>query len=440
MEKSLGRVMYDWAFELFPIHRSLTGPGVRQTLKFIKQILPNLEIHAVPSGTKAFDWTIPDEYKFIEATIKDMSGNTLISTKENNLHVVAYSIPVDKIIDKGELEDHLHSIPSQPDAIPYVTSYYNRDWGFCLSENQRKSLGNGPFQVRIDSKLEPGFLNFGEIVIPGDSKEEILLSTYICHPSMANNELSGPVVSMALINWLQSLEKRKYTYRVVFLVETIGSIYYISRNLEALKSNVKAGWVLTCLGDNLSYSYLPTRNGNTLADRVSKRALLDKAGKFKQYGWLDRGSDERQYCAPGVDLPVASIMRSKYGEYLEYHTSLDNMEFISPEGLLGGYEVLKASIIILETNSTYKPTYLCEPQLGKHGLYATKGNKYLSQEFHDIRNVLTYLDGDNDILTLSDKCDLSYDSVVQILKNLISASLIEPLNLGKDEMLQLHFS
>ena len=420
--------MYNQVVELFPINRSLTGEGVRNTLEYFKNILPELTIYEVPTGTKAFDWTIPNEWKVTDAYIADLNGNHLISFRDNNLHLVGYSIPIDRVMSKSDLEEHLYSLPKQRNAIPYVTSYYSENWGFCLSQIQRDQLGVGPFHVVIQSELFPGSMSYGELIIHGESKQEVLLTTYVCHPSMASNELSGPVILAALALWLKRQHSFRYTYRILFLVETIGSVYYLSQHIKHLKENVIAGWVLTCLGDDRAYSYLPTRSGNTLTDRVSKKVLTEIDANYLQYTWLDRGSDERQFCSPGVDLPVGSIMRSKYDEYPEYHTSLDNLDFVSPAGLQGGFRALQMAITTIESRKCYKINVDCEPQLGKRGLYPSLSTKESVSTVYNLMNVISYLDGRFDIEEIAELCQISINETEEIIARLIAAKLIENSN------------
>lgn len=420
--------MYNQIVELFPIDRSLTGEGVRETLEYFRKILPELAIHEVPTGTKAFDWTIPNEWKVTDAYIADLKGNRLISFKNNNLHLVGYSTPIDTIMNKSDLDEHLYSLPNQRNAIPYVTSYYSENWGFCLSQIQRDQLGQGPFHVVIQSQLFPGSMSYGELIIHGESKQEVLLTTYVCHPSMASNELSGPVILAALARWLKNQDTLRYTYRILFLVETIGSIYYLSKHIKYLRENVIAGWVLTCLGDDRAYSYLPSRFGNTLADRVSKKVLEGIDSNYIEYTWLDRGSDERQFCAPGVDLPVGSIMRSKYDEYPEYHTSLDNLDFVSPAGLQGGFLALQKAIRTIESRKCYKINVDCEPQLGKRGLYPSLSTKESVSTVYNLMNVISYLDGRFDNEEIAEMCQISINETEEIIARLIEAKLIENSN------------
>ena len=397
----IGDRIYKLAVELFPLCRSITGNGVRETLKLIRRELPDLRIHEVPSGTRCFDWTVPPEWNITDAFIIDPDGNKLADFQKSNLHVVGYSVPVDKTISREQLEAHLHSIPDQPDAVPYVTSYYEERWGFCLTHRERERLKPGQYRVFIGSTLEPGSLTYGELIIPGKSEDEVFLSTYICHPSLANNELSGPTVTTYLAKWISGLRQRRYTYRIVFVPETIGSISYLSHNLDHLKRHVVAGFNVTCVGDERSYSYVPSRAGDTLADRVALYVLKHLAPDFVQYTYLDRGSDERQYCSPGVDLPVASVMRTKYREYPEYHTSKDDLTLISPSGLFGGYEALRHCLLCIEHNETLQVTVLGEPQMGKRGMYKI-GSKGRDAGMRRIMNLLAYCDGRQDLLSVAE--------------------------------------
>ena len=423
--------MFSLLKELFPINRSLTGDGVRKTLQILQREIPVLKIHEVPSGTKAFDWTVPDEWNCSEAYIIDPIGKKICDYTRNNLHLVGYSIPVDLSLSLEELQPHLHSLPDQPNAIPYVTSYYERKWGFCISHQERKNLIDGNYHVVINSRLEPGYMTYGEIFIPATEKteDEIFFSTYICHPSMANNELSGPVVATSLTNWINQLSTRRYNYRFVFLPETIGSIYYVSTHLKELQERVVAGFVLTCLGDDRCYSYVPSRLGKTLADEVALHVLKHQSIEFKRYSFLDRGSDERQYCAPGVDLPIVTICRSKYHCYPEYHTSLDNLQMASEDGLRNSLEIHKKAIFCLENNFTFKSTVLCEPHLGPRGLYPQTGTRNAAKDAELIMNIIAYCDGSTSILKISNMIDQPMDVVVSQAENLHAHKLIEKFQL-----------
>lgn len=422
---ALGDDMYRWATELFPIPRSLTGPGVRETLAYLGTLLPGLTVHSVASGTPAFDWTVPDEWTVRDAYIADESGRRVVDFQRHNLHLVGYSVPTDIWLERDELENHLYSLPDRPDAIPYITSYYSRNWGFCLSHRQREALAPGRYHVVIDSDLGPGVLNYGELILPGREEREILLSTYICHPSMANNELSGPVVTSALARHLMRQPDRRFTYRILFLPETIGSITYLSRNLDHLKNHLAAGFVVTCVGDDRAYSYLPSRAGDSLADRVARHVLGRAVERFETYSFLDRGSDERQYCAPGVDLPVCSVMRSKYGVYPEYHTSDDDLTLISPAGLAGAYRVLAQCLALLEENRVWRNTTLCEPQLGKRGLYPNVSTRESGEQVRVMMDLLAYADGSLDLIGLAERIGAPAQDCAVIARKLSEAGLLE---------------
>ena len=419
-----GADMHQWATDLFPICRSLTGDGVRSTLNYLQRLLPALNIYEVQSGTRAFDWEVPREWVIRDAYIADLEGNRLVDFNTNNLHLVGYSTSVDAVFSRAELDEHLYSLPELPHAIPYVTSYYRETWGFCLTHDQRVNLGDGPFRVLIDSEHKIGSLTYGELVIPGDSSDEILLSTYVCHPSMANNELSGPVVTTALARWILGLENRHYTYRIVMVPETIGSVVYLSLHLRHLQEHLKAGWVLTCIGDDRAYSYLPSPSGATFADRVSKKVMSKSNHRFDEYSFLDRGSDERQYCSPGVDLPVVSLMRSKYGTYPEYHTSLDDLSLVTPSGLQGGLDMMKAVIDDLESSPRWRSTVLGEPQMGKRGLYPTTSTSTSAHEVYDMMNVLAFCDGTHDTEELASICSITVSKAEEIVNKLFAAGVL----------------
>ncbi|GAB7140385.1 DUF4910 domain-containing protein [Deferribacterales bacterium RsTz2092] len=420
-----GELAYRWAGVLYPICRSLTGSGVRQTLAYIKTLLPNLQIKEVPTGTQAFDWTVPQEWNIRDAFI-EIDGVKVVDFKQHNLHIMGYSEPIDATMSFAELDKHLYSLPESPDAIPYITSYYKRRWGFCLSERQRAQLRKQPnkqCRVYIDSELIDGHLSYGELLLQGETNDEILLTANICHPSLANNELSAPVVATAIAQWLETAPRR-FSYRILYLPETIGSIVYLFQHLEWLKKHLIAGFVLSCIGDNGDYSHVASRYGDTLADRVAKYALEHITSDYKEYSFLQRGSDERQFCSPGVELPVCGLCRTKYGEYPEYHTSLDDMSFISPAGLQGGINLVKNCIVLLENNRVYKNVFACEAQLGKRGLYPTVSTKDSVAQTRDMMNLLAYADGTNDLMNIADIVRASPFSLIDVANRLVEAGVI----------------
>ena len=397
-----GQEMHTLCRELFPICRSITGNGFRQSLEILKKHLPDLKTFEVPTGTNCFDWTVPKEWNINDAYIIDPDGNKICSFQDSNLHVVGYSTLVDKTLSLEELQEYLYSLPEQPNAIPYITSYYKERWGFCITHNQRELLKKGEYRVFIDSELKDGHLTYGELIIPGETKKEVFLSTYLCHPSMANNELSGPVVTTFLAKWIDSLKHRKYTYRIIIIPETIGSITYLSQNHKAMKENIIAGFNISCIGDERAFSYLPSRQGNTLSDQIALHVLKNLHPEFLSYSFLDRGSDERQYCSPGIDLPVCSIMRTRYGCYPEYHTSLDDLDLVTPNGLYGGFEAIKKSIECIEMTEILQSTILCEPQLGKRNLYPTISTNNSTLHVRGMMNFLAHCDGKLNTLEIAE--------------------------------------
>lgn len=421
---SVGQWCYDLASELWPINRSLTGPGVRATIARLQEELPQLQMRSVPTGFSAFDWVVPPEWTAHAAYIITPGGEKICDFTDNNLHLVGYSEPVSGEFDLESLQNHLYSLDDQPDAIPYVTSYYRRRWGFCLAHEQRQQLQPGSYKVHVDTELKDGVLNYAELIIPGRTNEEIFLSTYICHPSMANNELSGPVVTAALAKWIEQ-EERRYTYRIVFIPETIGSLVYLSINLDSLKAAMIAGFNISCVGDERAYSYLPSRDGDTLADRAAVHALHHISPEFRRYSWLDRGSDERQYCAPGVDLPVATIMRSKYAEYPEYHTSKDTLgAVVTAAGLEGGFRAIQSAISIIEFNMTPRVTVLGEPQLGKRGLYPDISVRGSATDVRLMMNMISFCDGNHTLLEIAEKIGAPFWEVEKAIRPLVREGLV----------------
>ncbi|MBZ9610217.1 DUF4910 domain-containing protein [Rheinheimera maricola] len=423
----VGQKIYQWMTDLFPLCRSITGQGVRDSLAYLSQQVPGITVRAVPSGTQVFDWEVPQEWRITEAYIETQSGQRIVDFKRCNLHVLGYSTAIDEVLSLAQLQPHLYSLPEQPDAIPYVTSYYARNWGFCLTHQQRLSLQDDEYRVRIDSEHFAGELNYGELIIPGKSEQEIFLSSYLCHPSMANNELSGPLVMAAIAQWLAEAP-RLYSYRLFWGVETIGSLTYLSLHLPELKRHVVAGFNLTCIGDDNSYSMLHSRLGNTLADKVAAYVLDHEFPAARKYSFLQRGSDERQYCAPGVDLPLVTLMRTKFAEYPEYHTSLDNLDFVSPQGLQGGFEFVKRCIEVVEANQRCKVTVLGEPQLGKRGLYPTTSQKGVGKQVRNLRNIIAYSDGEHDSIDIALRLEIPFQLVVDTQATLLQAGLLEKVS------------
>ena len=415
--------------KLFHICRSITGKGIKKSLGLIKKELPLLKIFSIKSKTKVFDWVVPPEWNIDEAYVLDKNNKKIIDFKKNNLHVVNYSIPIKKILTKNQLINKIYSLKDQKKAIPYVTSYYKKNWGFCASYNQKNEIIKNyknldKFSVLIKSSLNnKGNLNYGELILKGKSKQEILISTYLCHPSMANNELSGPIVSMALINYF-SKKKLNKTLRFIFIPETIGSIVYLSKKLNYLKKWVIGGFNLTCIGDERQHSCMFTKYGNTLSDDSLRLAYKQLKLKYKSYSFLKRGSDERQYNSPGIDLPIASIFRSKYGEYKEYHTSEDNFKLVTVKGLTGGFKVAKNAILNLDKKIIPINNVLCEPQMSKRGMYNTLSQKTNTKGSKIFLSFLQYSDGKNDLEKISQFLKINVSLAKKLYVNLVKRKLL----------------
>ena len=422
-----GQKMYDLCGRLFPINRSITGNGVRETFRLLQKEIPDIEIKLteVNSGTRVFDWTIPDEWNCDEAYLEGPDGRRIVDMKDSNLHVLGYSTPVDITLDLEEMKEHIWTLEDQPSLFPYVTSYYKERWGFSMTHDMFSSLKPGKYHAVIKSVLAPGSLTYGEIYMKGSSDDEIMLSSYTCHPSMANNECSGPALMTALAAYISSIPERHCSYRLVLAPETIGAITYISRNLDILKKNVKAAFNLTCVGDDRTYSMVDSRYGDTYADRILRNVLKYHTDKFMEYTFIARGSHERQYQAPGVDIPMVCFCRSKYHVYPEYHTSADNMDLISPEGLQGAYDVMKKVIDAAEHNRIYKVTTLCEPQLGKRGLVPTMSSKETYQQTLALKDLIAYADGRNDLIDISSIIGHPVDRLIPLADRLLECGLFE---------------
>ncbi len=418
--------MYDLMGELFPICRSITGNGVRQTLEIIKKHIP-LDIHEVSTGTQVFDWTIPKEWNIDDAYVVSPSGEKIIDFKKSNLHILNYSIPIKGKIKLDKLKEHLFTLPDQPDLIPYRTSYYTENWGFCLKHNDFLKLEEGEYDVFIDSTLTEGSLTYGEFYIKGSLDEEILISCYVCHPSMCNDSLSGVVLATFLAKHLSSL-KNRYSFRFLFIPETIGAITWLSKNTEKTQF-IKHGLVITCAGDSGNLTYKKSRKGDAEIDRVAKKVLTDSKSSFQILDFFPTGSDERQFCSPGFNLPVGSLVRSLYLKFPEYHTSGDNLSFVNAKSLMDSYEKYMEIIFVLEHNGKYinkKP--MCEPQLGKYDLYnlvgGDKNSNRLTNQFV-LLWILNMSDGTNDLLDISEKSGYMFREIIHGVENLQKVGLIE---------------
>ena len=415
--------MIKWAKDLFPICRSITGNGTRKTLNYFKNINPEFKTIKFSSGKKVFDWLIPLEWNIKDAFFKHENGKKFAEFKKNNLHVVGYSVPIKKTLNKKELIKHIYTQKNQPNVIPYVTSYFKKRWGFCISENQKKKLPKGRYEVLINSSLKIGSLDLIHTILKGKSKQEIFFSSYVCHPSMANNELSGPVILNALMLYIKKkYRKTKFSYRFVLLPETIGSIAYLSKFHKQLKKNVISGFNITCAGDERCYSYVSTPSGSTISDDAVKAAFVGLENT-KYYSFLHRGSNERQYCSPGIDLPIATFCRSK--EYPEYHTNKDDFKVVTEKGLQGSFNTMKIIIDAFELGLYPKTLVKCEPNLGKRGLYPTLSQKGVYKDTKLRMNLIAYSNGKNNIFQLSKFFNVSLEKVCKEYSLLKSNGIIK---------------
>lgn len=421
---NIGQLMFSWCEALFPFNRSLSGDGNRATLSYLQTLMPELVIRETPSNEEYFDWISPPEWLVQEAYIEDMQGEKVIDWRNNNLHLVGYSTPVDGIFERESLLTRIHTNKKLVNAIPYKTSYYANDWGFCVTEEQKKQLKDREYRVVIRSRLISGKISSGEVVYPGSSGHEILLSSYICHPSMANNELSGPVVLSALAQKIREMKNRYYTYRITFHPETIGAISYIHRNKLNESNPIIAAWVFTCMGGPGKFSLMPSKYPNSLPERITKEALKTLGWEYKLEDFLWRGSDERQFTSPHVEIPTVSVMRSMYGRYQEYHTSLDDLSFISAESLESSLNVMIKAIEVLERKRIYKSRLACEPFLVKHDLEKGIHSNEIDVTFRDILNVYMYCDGQNSIEDLALLCKLPIQIVEKICSSLLERNVI----------------
>ena len=422
-----GNAMMTLIRELFPICRSITGNGVRRTLDILRRYIP-LELNEVPSGTAVLDWTVPLEWNIRDAYIARQDGTHVVDFASNNLHIVQYSPPIDTVMTLAELRSHLHSLPDQPDWIPYRTSYYAENWGFCLTDRQLSGLADGLYRVVIDSELAPGHLSYGELFIPGQVSDTILFSCHICHPSLANDNLSGIAVATMLACQLKALRPR-YSYRFVFIPGTIGSLTWLARNEEKVGSIVH-GLVLSCLGDPGGMTYKQSRRGNAPIDRIVAHVLAHDDVPYRIIPFVPYGYDERQYCSPGFDLPVGCLMRTPNGEYPEYHSSADNPSLLRPESLAHSLATLQRIVTVIEGDDVYRNRNpKGEPQLGRRGLYATTGGqREASHDQMTLLWVLNLADGHHSLLDIAERAGLPFARIRAAADTLVRAELLDPVS------------
>lgn len=420
----IGEEIHRFIEELYPISRSLTGNGVRETLTRIAKRIP-LAVHEVPTGTQVLDWVVPKEWNIVDAYVKNEQGERVIDFKKSNLHVVGYSVPIKKTMTLAELRPHLFSLPEHPDSIPYRTSYYEESWGFCISHNDLMKLSEGTYEVCIDSTLSDGNLTYGEYVVSGETKEEILISSHICHPSLANDNLSGVALATYLAKAMQDTTPR-YTYRFLFIPGTIGSITWLATHKDTVL-NIKHGLVLTGIGDVGKMHYKKSRMGDTEIDRVVSHALRHSGLGYTVLDFSPFGYDERQYCSPGFNLSVGSLMRTPHGKYSEYHSSADNLEFVRPAPLAEAYVLCQSVFSILEGNASYTNQIpFGEPQLGRRGLYETMGaaSDVVKARQLAMLWVLNFSDGNNSLLDIAERSGMEFSLIRQAADLLVKNSIL----------------
>jgi aminopeptidase-like protein len=412
---------------LYPICRSITGNGIRETLDIIKNYIP-LTVHEVPTGTGVFDWTVPKEWNIHDGYVKNSKGDRVIDFRKSNLHVMGYSIPVHTKMPLSELKRHLHTLPEHPDWIPYRTSYYSENWGFCLSQNQFNELEDDTYEVCIDSTLEAGHLTYGEYYLKGQTDHEILLSCHACHPSLCNDNISGMILTTMLANYLKSLPLR-YSYRIIFIPATIGAITWLSRN-EHRVPHIKHGMVVACVGDSGPFTYKKSRAGNTEIDVAVKHLLKHSDHAYEIVDFSPYGYDERQFCSPGFNLPVGCLQRTTHGNYPEYHTSADNCEFVKPEYVIDSLQMYLSVLDILENNRKYMNTNpKCEPQLGKRGLYTAVGGKSHSNiDQMALLWVLNLSDGHHSLLDIAERSEKKFQLIKDAADALKRCDLLDEIH------------
>ena len=421
---SIGSEMYHLMENLYPICRSITGNGVRQTLTEIKKYI-DLQVHEVPTNTQVFDWTIPKEWNITDAYVADSKGNKVVDFKKSNIHVVSYSTPIRKKMHLAELKQHLYTIPDLPNTVPYLTSYYKEDWGFCMAHKDFLNLKDEEYEVVIDSTLRDGSLTYGEFFIPGSTSDEILVSCYVCHPSMCNDNLSGVVLTTLLARELSKV-KTNYSFRFLFVPETIGAISWLAANEKNL-SKIKHGLVATCLGDPGISTYKRTKHGKAEIDRAVEYVLKNTKDDYQILDFFPTGSDERQFCSPGINLDVGSLMRTPYGKFAEYHTSDDNLKFVQPQFLGDSYSKYLQTIFVLENNKKYlNLNPKCEPQLGKRGLYRQIGGQKVTKNSElAMFWMLSLSDGLHDIIGISEKSGLEFEVLLEAAQKLEKNNLLK---------------